>query len=121
MDRMFVLDKDKNLVETKDRVKVARMFSDAENRRVASDKFMKGDVVKGDVVEIWVSTVFLCYDHAYLPEHEPPKVFETMIFGGEYDQFCLRWSSWQEAEAGHNAIFKQLKETNRIEEFEDQL
>lgn len=27
--------------------------------------------------------------------------FETMIFGGEHDQYQERYSTWDEAEAGH--------------------
>ncbi len=31
----------------------------------------------------------------------PPLLFETMIFGGEHDQEQWRYSTWEEAEAGH--------------------
>lgn len=44
-----------------------------------------------------VSTVFLSLDHQFLDG--PPLLFETMIFpAGDY---CERYSTWDEAEAGH--------------------
>ncbi len=46
-----------------------------------------------------VSTVFLGLDHAW--GDGPPMIFETMIFGGEHDQYQERYSTWEEAEAGH--------------------
>lgn len=46
-----------------------------------------------------ISTVFLGMDHAFMGEK--PMLFETMIFGGEHDGFQERYSTWDEAEAGH--------------------
>lgn len=60
-----------------------------EDRRVAN-------TVVGDVN---VSTVFLGLDHSR--GQGPPLIFETMIFGGEHDQFQERCSTWDEAEAMH--------------------
>jgi hypothetical protein len=50
-----------------------------------------------------VSTVFLGIDHGYLTygKDHIPVLFETMIFGGEHDQWCERWRSWDEARMGH--------------------
>lgn len=47
-----------------------------------------------------VSTVFLGLDHRYLGDG-PPLLFETMIFGGNHDQYQSRCSTWEEAEAMH--------------------
>jgi hypothetical protein len=46
-----------------------------------------------------VSTVFLGLDHGWLREG-PPIVFETMIFGGT-DEYCERYATRAQAEAGH--------------------
>lgn len=47
-----------------------------------------------------VSTVFLGLDHQY--GEGPPLVFETMVFEGSFsDLLCWRYSTWDEAEAGH--------------------
>jgi hypothetical protein len=48
-----------------------------------------------------VSTVFLGIDHNYFFERGPPLLFETMIFGGEHDQYQARCSTWDEAELMH--------------------
>lgn len=50
-----------------------------------------------------VSTVFLHIDHAYTSD-SPPILFETMVFGGRYDQYQERYSTWEEAEAGHQRV-----------------
>lgn len=48
---------------------------------------------------VMVSTVFLGLDHNW--GTGPPLVFETMIFGGQYDEEMWRYSIWEEAEEGH--------------------
>lgn len=58
-------------------------------------------VVKQDTVDdIRVSTVFLGLDHAWLKE-QPPVLWETMIFGGEHDQYQERYTSHKDALEGH--------------------
>jgi len=49
--------------------------------------------------KINVSTVFLGLDHSF--GNGPPLLFETMIFGGEHDQYQDRYETWEQAEAGH--------------------
>ena len=46
-----------------------------------------------------VSTVFLGLDHNFAGGI--PILFETMIFGGEHDQYQERYATWDEAEEGH--------------------
>ncbi len=46
-----------------------------------------------------VSTVFLGIDHSFTGGK--PVLFETMIFGGEYDGEQWRYTTWDDAEAGH--------------------
>lgn len=46
-----------------------------------------------------VSTIFLAIDHRR--SDGPPILFETMIFGGPFDQYQERCSTWEEAEAMH--------------------
>lgn len=50
--------------------------------------------------EVSVSTVFLGLDHGW--GGAVPVVFETMIFGGPHDQYQERYSTLDEARAGHN-------------------
>ena len=49
--------------------------------------------------EVNVSTVFLGLDHSF--GEGSPLLFETMIFGGEHDQYQDRYETWEQAEAGH--------------------
>jgi hypothetical protein len=60
------------------------------NRTVKQTEFPDG---------VKVSTVFLGLDHAFMSDK--PILFETMIFGGEHDDYQERYSTWDEAEAGH--------------------
>lgn len=46
-----------------------------------------------------ISTVFLGLNHAW--GDGPPILFETMVFGGEHDQFQERYETWGQAEEGH--------------------
>lgn len=54
-----------------------------------------------------VSTVFLGLDHRFGPG--APLTFETMVFGGSLDQEQERYSTWDEAEAGHAAMVERVK------------
>ena len=65
--------------------------SNFKDRIIAKDSF---DGVK-------VSTVFLSMDHSL--GKGSPILFETMIFGGQYDDYQWRYSTYEEAEAGHQA------------------
>jgi hypothetical protein len=50
-----------------------------------------------------ISTVFLGMDHSF--GGGPPLLFETMVFPGESwgEVYCERYSTWEQAEAGHAA------------------
>lgn len=67
-------------------------------------------IVKQDQVrQYFISTVFLGLDHSF--GHEPPLWFETMIFskGSLADLFCDRYTTYEEAEAGHKDVLKKVK------------
>jgi hypothetical protein len=51
------------------------------------------------VGDIYVSTVFLGLDHSW--DEGKPVLWETMIFGGEHDQYMDRYSSVEDALEGH--------------------
>lgn len=63
-----------------------------EERRVARD----------EVGDRTVSTVFLGINHGLVDG--PPVLFETMVFGPEGEEHCQRYSTWEEAAAGHAAV-----------------
>lgn len=65
------------------------------NRRVAQTHIDKA----------WVSTVFLTIDHNWYGPNHPPVLFETMVFDcGELSEEMMRYSTWEEAEAGHKEM-----------------
>lgn len=72
-------------------------------------------VVKQDTVgKYWVSTVFLGLDHRMSGlETGKPLIFETMVFSADRkeSEFDIeRWSTWDEAVAGHEAMVKKWKD-----------
>ena len=56
--------------------------------------------------DVRVSTVFLGLDHGF--RDRPPIVFETMVFVGHSDEGCERYSTWEEAEEGHDRWVAQV-------------
>jgi hypothetical protein len=61
-----------------------------------------------------ISTVFLHFDHSLNFGQEmgpfPPVLFESMIFGGEHDDYQRRYCTYDEALEGHNNLIKALEE-----------
>jgi len=78
----------KKVVPTDDLMAWATGF-DAVSRRVAHD----------EVGDVRISTVFLGLNHSW--GDAPPLWFETMIFGGEHNDYTDRYETWEQAEAGH--------------------
>ena len=76
------------------------------DRHLAEDKI-------GDVR---VSTVFLGLDHSFFGGK--PLLFETMIFGGNNDQYQARYPTKEEALAGHGFALEAVKSGQEIEEGE---
>uniref|UniRef100_A0A6M3JQR8 Uncharacterized protein n=1 Tax=viral metagenome TaxID=1070528 RepID=A0A6M3JQR8_9ZZZZ len=60
------------------------------------------------IVNISVSTVFLGLDHSF--GDGPPLLFETRVFGGALDQEQERYTTWEQAEAGHKEMVKRVLE-----------
>lgn len=56
--------------------------------------------------EVYVSTVFLGLDHSYIGG--APVLFETMIFGGDLDEYQWRYSTWDEALKGHQEAIEDI-------------
>lgn len=72
--------------------------------------FEKADrrVAWTQIGEIVISTVFLGLDHNY-SHIGPPILFETMVLGGEKDEYVQRYAIWEEAEWGHREIVNEIK------------
>jgi hypothetical protein len=61
-----------------------------------------------------ISTVFLHFDHGlnFGTDIKPsdPVLFESMIFGGEHNEYQRRYCTYDEALEGHNNLVKALEE-----------
>ena len=79
----------KNPKPIEDVVEWGRWFETAD-RRVAETVLPDG---------VRISTVFLGLDHSL--SSGKPILFETMIFGGEHNEYQERYATWEEAEIGH--------------------
>lgn len=66
-------------------------------------------IVRSEIGDVTVSTVFLGLDHGFVPD-DPPVLFETMVFGGIADQYQERYQTRDEAIAGHERIVEMVKE-----------
>lgn len=69
-------------------------LADYDYKVIAKDVYIMGDA------PVEVSTVWLGLDHNWWPDR-PMKIFETMIFGGDLDLEQWRYSTEEEALAGH--------------------
>jgi hypothetical protein len=58
-----------------------------------------------------VSTVFLGVDHSF--GEGPPLIFETLVFGGPLDQEMERYSTMEQALAGHEAMVERVRDAYR--------
>ena len=96
MIRHYIVDDDKQIVEV-DFITWARWL---EANHGIPGKHRVAETLIGEIV---ISTVFLGLDHGMsrFGTDDEPIVFETMIFGGAHDMFQARYSTWAEAEAGH--------------------
>jgi hypothetical protein len=99
----YILDENHNVVKAT-LMEWAQFFERIENRTVAWTQVNS---------EITVSTVFLGIDHRFSGKG-PPILFETMVFGGERDQYTTRYCSWDDAETGHKVLVERLRAKQRI-------
>lgn len=76
----------------------AHWFGDIDQRRIADT------VING----IHISTVCLGLDHSF--GHGKPLWYETMIFGGEHDEFQMRYETLEEAMRGHESAVHMVQD-----------
>lgn len=64
-----------------------------------------------------ISTVWLGLDHKFVGSNKP-HVFETMVFTGDsgIEDYCERYSTWKEAEEGHQRAIEWVKNGCKDEE-----
>lgn len=81
----------------------AWMFGDESKRRIVEKTPVAGGIIE-------VSTVFLGLNHRHFGDG-PPLLFETMVFGLTMEDGDMQWrySTWDDAEAGHKATVRKVK------------
>ncbi len=72
-----------------------------------------------DGEHLLISTVWLGLNHNWGPGK--PLIFETMIFGGPYNEWQMRWTSEKEAVKGHEAVVWAYRENLPPDEAIDHL
>lgn len=87
------------------------MYYDLQGHPISFEEYIelsslgKKRIAKTDLPNrYWVSTVWLGMDHSF--GEGPPLIFESMVFKGEdfTDQDCERYSTEEEALAGHQVM-----------------
>lgn len=103
----FILDEEtKEVTPAGDLLDWARWMEE-HDRRVARWGFIVKLPWNGKpILEVLISTVFLGLDHSFNPNSQP-LVFETMMFvNNTGDVYVERYTSWDEAVAGHGWAVK---------------
>jgi len=105
MSDKYILDGHK-AVECEDLLEWAAWFETADRHVAKTDvdgiRFLVwlGKLFRTKRFEpVRVSTVFLGLNHSF--GGGEPQIFETMIFGGTFDEEMWRYSTWEQAEKGH--------------------
>lgn len=97
----YVLDENNEPVKETDTNKFCRWIEDKKNRRIAYTK----------VGSKAVSTVFLGIDHGF--DGGPPVLFETMVFGGKFNEYMKRYCTYNGALEGHDETVELVKSVDK--------
>ena len=89
-----------------DAVKWWDWFKVIENRRIVDTQVTP---------TVHVSTVFVGVDQDF-GASELPVLWETMVFGGKLDEEMDRYTSLEDAKAGHEAMVARVREAETLEE-----
>jgi hypothetical protein len=98
----YKLDENKNVIPSS----LEEWSAFIENRFPTNYKHVGNDTIN----RYRVSTIFIGLCHNFDPCNGVPIVFETMIFeGGRSDIYTERYSTWKEAEEGHQRAVEWVK------------
>lgn len=81
-----------------------------ENRM---DTIVQQDVIDTDDGPVRVSTIWMGLDMSFVGTI--PLIFETMIFGGEFDLYQERYATEEAALAGHDQAVALVRHTAHVE------
>jgi hypothetical protein len=93
MRRWYILNEDNKPIMAASVIEAAKWLEKNPEKKAVKQEH---------VGDIYVSTVFLALDHS-LPwdADKTPVLWETIIFGGEHDQYQERYTSYEDALEGH--------------------
>lgn len=97
----YILTDDNKIIQTEDVDEWTRWRQSSDKWRVALTSLPGG---------IEISTVFLTLNHEFRID-KPPILFETMVFGGEYDEYTQRYRTYVGAEAGHKQVVEMVSKS----------
>ena len=90
MSMWYILDNNNKPIRSTSKTEAVDWMENNPQRKVVKQEHI------GDV---YISTVFLGLDHSW--NSDIPVLWETMIFGEEYDQYQDRYTSYKDALEGH--------------------
>lgn len=97
----FILDENNKVIPA-NLLEWAEFLEDAKDKRIVN---------KTKINDYEVSTVFIGFDYNSLSDK--PHIFETMVFNKKdkpYTNYCDRYSTWKEAEEGHQKAIQWVKD-----------
>ena len=97
----YILDADGNVCEATSLEEWGRFMADRDARLVA---FTPTEEMNG---VCYVSTVFLGIDHSF--GNDTPVLWETLVFGGPCDGDMERYTSREDALAGHEVMVQKTR------------
>lgn len=93
------------ILKDKRPVKVSSVLECGEWLENTKDRIVDKTVI----ADVEVSTVFIGLDHNF-SGHGEPLLFETLVFGENYDTTGMqRCSTWEQAEKQHNDTVERIK------------
>jgi hypothetical protein len=106
MSDWYILD-NKNKPVLKDVLEAAKWLDENPSRKIVKQEY---------VDNIHISTVFLGLDHSWpWNKDKTPILWETMIFGGEHDEYQKRYTSYEDALEGHQEAVELVKSSIKEE------
>lgn len=98
----YILDDDGNPVPEPDLLAWAMWMEYSHRSKGKDSRIIQQDRIGG----VFVSTVFLGLDQGWPRPSPHPVLWETMIFKGEHDGYCKRYTSREHAEEGHRVAVR---------------
>jgi hypothetical protein len=98
MSKWYILDNNNKPIPATSIIEAAEWLEKNPERKAVKQE---------NIGDIFVSTVFLGLDHAW--NSTTPILWETMIFGGEHDQYQERYTSHEDALKGHEFAVELVK------------